>query len=55
MNTFEQSEMKKIRPINNTWFDWLINYISEPTRKSEGSSKDKIVSIFKKNSRIYSV
>ena len=55
MNTFEQSEMKKIRPINNTWFDWLINYIPEPTRKSEGSSKDKIVSIFKKNTRIYSV
>ena len=55
MNTFEQSEMKKIRPINNTWFDWLINYIPEPTRKSEDSSKDKIVSVFKKNTRIYSV
>ena len=51
MDTFEQSEMKKIRPINNTFFDWLINYIPEPTRKSEGSSKDKIVSLFKTNTR----
>ena len=21
--------MKKIRPIKNTWYDWLINYIPE--------------------------
>ena len=24
---FEQIEMKKITPIKNTWYDWLINYI----------------------------
>ena len=27
MNNFEQKEIKKIRPIKNTWYDWLIGYI----------------------------
>ena len=31
---FEQKEMKKERPINGTWYDWLINYILEPIRKT---------------------
>ena len=26
--------MKKIRSIKNTWYDWLIDYIPEPKRKS---------------------
>ena len=43
---FEQNEMKKIRQIKSIWHDWLINYISEPTRKSVGGFKDKIISIF---------
>ena len=30
MDKFEQKEMKKIRPIKNTWYDWLIDYIPEP-------------------------
>ena len=46
---FEQKETKKIRPINNTWYDWLINYITEPKRKSIGGFKDKILSLFKTN------
>ena len=25
MDKFEQKETKKIRPIKNTWYDWLIN------------------------------
>ena len=25
MDKFEQKEMKKIRPIKTTWYDWLIN------------------------------
>ena len=29
-------KMKKKRPIKNTWYDWLINYISEPIRKTVG-------------------
>ena len=31
---FEQKEMKKKRPIKDTWYDWLINYILEPMRKT---------------------
>ena len=41
--------MKKIRSIKNTWYDWLINYIPGPTRKSAGGFKDKIVSLFNTN------
>ena len=41
--------MRKIRTIKNTWYDWLINYIPEPVRKSVGGFKDKIVSLFKTN------
>ena len=29
MNKLEQKEMKKIRPIKNTLYDWLINYIPD--------------------------
>ena len=49
MNRFEKKEMKKIRPVKNTWYDWLINYIPEPIRKSVGGlgKKGKIVSPFK--------
>ena len=49
MDKFELKEMKKIRPVKNTWYDWLINYIPEPIRKSVGDFKDKIVSHFKTN------
>ena len=49
MDKFEQKEMKKIRPIKNTWYDWLINYIPEPTRKSVVGFKDKLNSLFKAN------
>ena len=41
--------MKKIRPIKNTWNDWLINYIPKPTTKIVGTFKDKIVSLFNTN------
>ena len=44
---FEIKEMKKIRPIQNIWYDWLINYVPNPIRKSVGGFKDKIVSLFK--------
>ena len=39
--------MKKLRPIKNTWYDWLINYIPEPIRKSVSAFEDKIVSLCK--------
>ena len=46
---FEQNEIKKIRKIKNIWYDWSINYIPDPTRKSVGGLKDKIISLFKIN------
>ena len=41
--------MKKIRPIKNTRYDCLIDYIPVPIRKSVGGFKDKIISLFKTN------
>ena len=41
--------MKKIRPIKSTWYDWLINYVPEPMRKSVGGYKYKVISLFKTN------
>ena len=49
MDIFEQKEMKKKRPIKSTWYNWLINYIPEPIRKTVGGFKDKVVSLFKTN------
>ena len=48
MAKFKQ-EMKKIRSIKNTWYEWLINDILEPIRKSVGGFKDKIGRFFKTN------
>ena len=45
----KQKEIQKIRPIKNTWYDCLINYIPDPIRKSLGGFKDNIVSLFKTN------
>ena len=47
MDRFEKIEMKKIRPIKNAWYDWLIIYIPEPIRKSVNALKDKIASLYK--------
>ena len=49
MDRFEKKEMKKIRPIKNTWYDWLTNYIPQLIIKSVRGFKDKIVSLFKTN------
>ena len=49
MGKLEQKQMKNVRPIKNTWYDWLINYIRDPIRKSVGGFKNKIVSLFKTN------
>ena len=49
MDKFEQQEMKKIRPIKNTWNNWLIDYILEPARKSSCGFKDKIASLLRTN------
>ena len=34
MDNFEQIKMKKVKPIESAWYDWFINYIPEPIRKS---------------------
>ena len=34
LDKLEQKEMMKERPLTkNTWYNWLINYISEPIKK----------------------
>ena len=43
MDRFEEEEMKKLRPIKNTWYDWLINYVPKPIRKSVSVLKDKFI------------
>ena len=50
MDKFEQKEMKKIRVIKNTWYDWLINYIPETIRKCvQLFSKIKLQSSYQKD------
>ena len=39
--------MNKMRPIKNSWYDELNNYISDPIRKTVSCFKDKIGSLFK--------
>ena len=41
--------MKKIRPIKNASYDWLVNYIPEPIRISAGGSKEKGISLLNRN------
>ena len=38
--------MDKIKIIKNGWYDWLINYITEPTRKIAEAFKVKVVTLF---------
>ena len=49
MNKFEKTEKKKLRPVKNSWYDWLINYIPEPPTKNVGGFTDKDASIFNTN------
>ena len=49
MDNFKQKEMKKIRLIKKTRYDWFIDYIPEPIRKSVGGFKNKVISLFKTN------
>ena len=42
MDKFDVKKIKNIKPIKNSWYDWLINYIHESIRKSAGVSKYKI-------------
>ena len=49
IDKFEQREMKIIKSFKNTWYDWLINYILEPIRKSVTGFKNNVISLFKTN------
>ena len=40
---FEEKEMKKIRSVKNTWYDWLITFIAEPIRKNAGGFTDRVI------------
>ena len=42
-------DFNKIGPGKNTWYEWLINYVPEPIRKSVAGFKDKIFSLFRTN------
>ena len=33
MDRFGQKEMKKKRPVTNTWYDCLVNYIPNPIKE----------------------
>ena len=50
MGMFKQKEMKRKRPIENNWYDWLINYVPKPIRKIVGGFTNTVVSLFKTNS-----
>ena len=45
----ELSNASGLTPIKNTCYDWIINYIPDPIRKSVGGFKDKVISLFKTN------
>ena len=49
MDKFERKEMKNEIPVIKTWYEWLFNCILESIRKSVGGFKDKVVSLFKRN------
>ena len=47
IDTLEEKEMKKIRPIKNTWYEWLVNYIPESITKRADGFKDQVVSLLR--------
>ena len=42
MDRSDKKEIKNIISVKNTWYDWPINYIPEPVRKSVGGFKDEL-------------
>ena len=54
MYKLEQKEMRRKSPVKNSCYDWLINLIPEPIRKTVGGFEDKVVSLFKRSTlKIY--
>ena len=54
MDRFEEEEMKKTIPIEDTWYDWLINYIPKPIRRSVSVLKDNL-QIFLRQAHLHKV
>ena len=48
MDIFEEEEMKKMRPIKNTWYNLVINFIPRPIRKSASVLKGKVLNLYKR-------
>ena len=42
MDRSDKKEIKNIISVKNTWYDWPINCIPEPVRKSVGGFKDEL-------------
>ena len=49
MDKFEQKKIKKIKPIKNTCYDLLINYIPQPIKNVRAVLKMKLLVFFKTN------
>ena len=49
MDMFEKKRNEENKIFKNTQYDWLIDYIPEPIRKSVGGFKNKIGSFTKTN------
>ena len=49
MENLKYYKIKNIeKKYSSTWYDWLINYIPEPLRKSVNDFKDEVIILFKK-------
>ena len=44
---FNKKKKEEIKPIKNTWYEWLISNIPEPITQIVGGFKDKVISLFK--------
>ena len=55
MDGFEEEEIKKTRPIKDTWYDWLINYIPKPIRRRVSVLKDKFTLFFLRQVHLFRV
>ena len=46
MGKFDRKEIKKKKPIKNTWYNWLINYTLKPISKTAVGCKGKVSKSF---------
>ena len=53
MDKFEKTNKRGNISKKKTWYNWLINYIPQSTKKRESDAKDKIMNLFKTNTTKY--